>query len=80
MTRLVMIREWFEEQANKKDLDEHCNYLESGYIDSFGLITLLEIIQSKFHITINEIDYENPDFFTISGLEKVVRLRCKILE
>jgi acyl carrier protein len=49
------------------------NYLQEGYVDSFGLIQLFLYIEDKYNINLNDKDRNDRTIFTINGLaEKII--------
>lgn len=44
------------------------DYLQEGLVDSYGLLSLISEIESRFSITFNSTDLESPKFRTIGGL------------
>jgi acyl carrier protein len=56
---------------NKYNIEDF-DYIESGYIDSIGLIKFIVDIERKFDISISETDMEDPKFRTIGGLVKII--------
>lgn len=56
-----------------KDCDLNIfDYIESGYIDSMGLIKFIVDIEYKFDISISETDMEDSRFRTINGLVNII--------
>lgn len=61
----------------KSKLSKDCDlttfdYIESGYVDSMGLIKFIVDIERKFDISILETDMENPGFRNIGGLVNII--------
>jgi acyl carrier protein len=61
----------------KSKLPKDCNlaifdYIESGYVDSMGLIKFIVDIERKFDISILEVDMEDQRFRTIGGLVNII--------
>lgn len=54
------------------DIGEY-NYLESGHIDSLGLIKFLARIEERFGIEIGEDDLGDKRIRTVSGLAVLIR-------
>lgn len=48
------------------------NYFEAGFIDSFGVIELIDAIESEFGIELSESHYEDRRFATIDGLADII--------
>ena len=47
---------------------ESFNYIDSGYVDSMGIIKFVVDIESEFDIELSEADIESPEFRTVGGL------------
>lgn len=54
-----------------QDIDQF-NYIDSGHIDSIGLIKFVLDIESEFGIDIAPEDMESEEFRTIGGLTTLV--------
>ena len=48
------------------------NYLENGWVDSFGLIELLADIEEQFDVRLNEDSFSDPRFPTVDGLGELI--------
>lgn len=67
----LWITQWFETSSGENiDIEE--NFFEAGLIDSFGVIELIEEIENEFNIKFDQIDFQNRDFPTISGLSLII--------
>ncbi|NWF49026.1 MAG: acyl carrier protein [Ignavibacteriaceae bacterium] len=53
------------------------NYIDTGYIDSMGIIKFIVMIESEFNISISEEDIESPDFRTIGGIIKIIKKKIE---
>ena len=52
-----------------KNIDiDNLNFLETGYIDSIGIIKFIVEIEEKFNIQISEEDIISEQFKTVKGL------------
>jgi acyl carrier protein len=54
------------------DARMQCNFLETGLIDSLGVIDLVMAIESEFKISFRNEDFEDPRFPTVGGLIAIV--------
>lgn len=54
------------------NLDEF-NYIDSGYIDSMGIIKFVIALEEKFDVEISEDDMMLNEFRTIGGLVKIIK-------
>jgi acyl carrier protein len=50
-----------------------CAYLDSGVIDSLGIVLLLDYVESHFEITMTAEDLQSADFQTVGGLISLIR-------
>lgn len=48
------------------------NYIDSGYVDSIGIIKFVVEIEAKYEIEITEADIESNEFRTIGGLIYII--------
>ena len=53
------------------DIDSF-NYIDSGHVDSIGIIKFVVAIESDFDIEISEADIEFPEFRTVGGLVSII--------
>ena len=51
------------------------NYFLSEYIDSFGVITLINDAERAFNVRFDERDFQDRRFATIAGLSEIIRDR-----
>lgn len=49
------------------------NYVESGYIDSLGLIQFISTIEDEFGIEFEDEDLENPDIKVVGKLIEMIQ-------
>lgn len=71
------IVDWFKKQNNRAwPADEHevleKNYFEMGLIDSLGILTLIDAIESEFDIQLSQDHFEQRRFSTIRGLAEII--------
>ncbi|KZM49937.1 acyl carrier protein [Labrenzia sp. OB1] len=69
---------WFREQnptlASLADDDmESADFFAAEYIDSFGVIMLIEAAEQEFGIKFDEDDFQNRTFSKVSGLADIIR-------
>lgn len=53
------------------------NYVESGYIDSFGLIQFIATLEDEYQIEFTDAELQNPEIKTIGGLMKIMSEKLK---
>ncbi len=53
------------------------NYIDSGYVDSIGIIKFVLEIEAKFGIEISESDIESPEFRTVGGLVSIIQKKTQ---
>jgi acyl carrier protein len=56
-------------------LDEKTNLLESGAIDSLGILDLMTFLSQQFGIEIEDSDFEPSNFATVDSLARLVERR-----
>ncbi|MEI8129297.1 MAG: acyl carrier protein, partial [bacterium] len=57
-----------------KDIDvDKFNYIDTGYIDSMGLIKFVVELEQKFDVQITDDDMILPEFRTIGGLVESIK-------
>lgn len=49
------------------------NYVESGYIDSMGLVQFIATIEDEFGIEFSDEDLEKPEIKVIGGLIDIIK-------
>jgi len=54
---------------------EMFNYIDTGFVDSLGIMKFVVDIEAKFDIEITEDDMESTEFRTIGGLVSIIRRR-----
>ena len=61
------------ESLIKENVDiSNTNFFENGLVDSFGVITIIEKIEKKYSIFLNEKHFGQRRFSTISGLKEII--------
>ena len=56
-----------------KDVDvDSFDYIDSGYIDSLGIIRFILEIESKYDIEISDSDMQSSEFRTVGGLVSLI--------
>lgn len=48
------------------------NYIESGYIDSLGMIQFIATLEDEFNITFSDDDLAKPDIKVVGKLIKLI--------
>lgn len=54
------------------------NYVESGYVNSLGLIQFIAIIEDEFAIEFEDEDLENPDIKIVGKLIEIIKSKIEI--
>jgi len=49
------------------------NYVDSGYVDSMGMVKFVLSIEAEFDIELASADMESPEFKTIGGLIEIIK-------
>jgi acyl carrier protein len=52
--------------------DRTVDLFEDGYVDSIGVIELIEFLERTFAIELPEEDLFSPEFSTIDGIARIV--------
>lgn len=66
---------WFTNKGIAKEdilANINKNYLELGYIDSFGFLELISYCESEFKISFEKEDLENNQIFSIEGIIDII--------
>jgi len=68
---ILEIEKWiFENFSQKINSDER--YIDSGAIDSFDMIVLVDFIEENYQIKFSADDFQDTRFFTIKGLAELI--------
>ena len=71
-TSLIAIRDFVREQAKVAASDtlfsDDVDLLDYGYIDSFGIVALIEMIASRFSVDLGNVDFFEKGHRTIKGI------------
>ena len=62
----------YESLMNENVDISNTNFFENGLIDSFGVMTIIEQIEQKYSISLNEKHFGQRRFSTISGLTEII--------
>lgn len=72
----LWIIDWFETNttATRKELLDADNksYFEKGWIDSLKFVSFIMDVEKKFDIGFSNDEFQDRDFSTIRGLEKII--------
>lgn len=77
-TILEMIQKKYTLEENI-DL-ENFNYIESGYIDSLGIIQFIAEIEDTFQIEFSDAELSSPSFKVVGTLIKLIENKRNNLE
>ena len=66
------IKEFFSRNRDLPENVEEINYFEAGLIDSFGVIELVENIETEFGIEFTQADFQDRRFSSIAGLAQLI--------
>lgn len=59
-----------------EDIDlESFNYVESGYVDSLGLIQFITTVEDEYSIEFTDEELQNPKLKTIGGLIEMIQAK-----
>jgi acyl carrier protein len=65
-------RHEFSIKQSDRRFDRTVDLFEDGYVDSIGVIELIQFLEKTFAIEIPEGDLFSPEFSTIDGIAKIV--------
>jgi len=65
-------RREFSIKPSDRRFDRQVDLFEDGYVDSIGVIELIQFLERTFAIEIPEADLFSPEFSTIDGIAKIV--------
>lgn len=51
---------------------ENFNYVESGFIDSMGIIQFIVALEDEFSIEFTDDELNDPEFKTIGGVIRII--------
>lgn len=51
------------------------NYIDSGYVDSIGIIKFILEIENHFDVQLSDSDIESQEFRTIGGLTTMIQAK-----
>lgn len=66
------LMQWFEERVPSLELAPNENYIDKGVIDSFGIIELIEAVETKYGIMLDQDDMQSLELFSVDGLASIV--------
>jgi len=66
------LMDWFKDRVPGLELDMNENYIDKGVIDSFGIIELIEAIESEYAIKFDQKDMQSLELFSVGGLAAIV--------
>lgn len=64
------LQDWFAGRGHR--LTREQNYFEAEAVDSFGVIELIEALETEFKFSFGERDFQDRRFATIAGLAEIV--------
>jgi acyl carrier protein len=65
-------RREFSIKPSDRRFDRKVDLFEDGYVDSIGVIELIQFLERTFAIEIPEADLFSPEFSTIEGIARIV--------
>ena len=72
-TTEAWLQGWFAKRGAK--LSREQNFFEAEAIDSFGVIELIEAVETQFAMSFDQRDFQDRRFATIAGLAEIVNER-----
>lgn len=67
------IRTQFSVSPSDPGFGPEADLFEEGYVDSVGVVELLEFVGQEFAVEIPEEDLLSDDFSTLGGIARIVR-------
>lgn len=67
------IMSMLEEIRPEHDFRESSDFIEDGLLDSFDLITLIDMLESAFEITIDGLDVVPENFCSTEAIANLVK-------
>lgn len=65
-------RREFSIKESDQRFDRTVDLFEDGYVDSIGVIELIQFLERTFAIEIPEADLFSPEFSSIDGIARIV--------
>lgn len=66
------ILEMLEEIKPEHDFKESTDFIEDGLLDSFDLITLIDMLEEEYHITVDGLEIVPENFCTLDAIANLV--------
>ena len=77
MDETTTIREFIRDQAQVPPDDDlfsdEVDLLDYGYIDSFGIVALIEMIDQKYQVDLSDQDFYDQKLRTIAGIATLIK-------
>jgi len=73
----TVISEFVREKLSDTELDENLSLIDGGLIDSFTLVSVVQVLQEKFDIEIMVQDINIENFDTIQGISEFVKSKME---
>ncbi|MCF7800165.1 hypothetical protein K9M16_04160 [Candidatus Babeliales bacterium] len=75
--------DWFlrNSKIEKIEIEKNLNinYFDANWIDSFGFISFVMEIEKSFNIRFSNSEFQDREFATLNGLEKIIEKRVNEL-
>jgi len=71
------VRKELAPDCEEAQLDSQHSLLESGILDSFGIMVLLSFIEEKFHVKISADKIEPANFENLAAISELVARSLK---
>jgi acyl carrier protein len=72
----AFLRRHFSINSADRRFSRNVDLFQSGYVDSLGLVELLQFIQEEFEVEIPDEDILSDDFTRIDGIARIVCIRA----
>ena len=61
--------------ASDSLFSEQVDLLDYGYLDSFGIVGLMEMVQRTYGLDLSDVDFYSKSHRTIDGIAKLIEAR-----
>lgn len=65
--------DWFRHRSPGVELAPDANFFNAGAIDSFGVIELIEDVETTFAVRFTQDDFQDRRFSSAAGLSALLR-------
>ncbi len=70
---ITWLTQWFSERNPGVEIKASVDFYEERYIDSFGIIELIDVAEGEFNIMFDDDDFKKAQFRKIEGLAAIIQ-------